>query len=206
MKKELTMLAVMVGLAGLDRRLEPGLPRRRQPAQHRPAHLAHLAVRAGRGGRDHRRRDRSVGRFDHLRFGRDDQLPDDVLGFWHRPGGRGGDFAVAFDRPRAGAGHHVARRAAVRRDAGIDVAVARGRGGHDRRHRHRFSGQISRVSILGRRIGAGNAHAVLVRVGRDRHHRVPDAPDAVWPVLLRDRIQRRGSPAVGRSRFRRSAW
>ena len=46
MKKELTMLGVLVGARGPHRHPEPGLPRRRQPAQHHPAHLADLAVRA----------------------------------------------------------------------------------------------------------------------------------------------------------------
>ena len=43
------------------------------------------------------------------------------------------------------------RRPAVRGDAGLDAAAARGRRGADRRHRHRLPGQVPRLPLPGRR-------------------------------------------------------
>ena len=65
--------------------------------------------------------------------------------------------------------------------------------------RHRLPGQVPRLSLPGRRDRrSGMPMPFWFALGADRDHRVPDAPDAVRALLLRDRLERRGGAAVGR--------
>ena len=61
-----------------------------------------------------------------------------------------------------------------------------------------FQGKFPGFRFLGEGIGVRAADAVLVRARRGRDRRVRHAPDDVRPLLLRDRIERRGGAAVGR--------
>ena len=62
-----------------------------------------------------------------------------------------------------------------------------------------FQGKFPGFRFLGEGIGLGMPMPFWFALGGHRDHRVPDAPDAVRALLLRDRLERRGGAPVGRA-------